>query len=176
MLKSSFPKVPNQLDVYSVWGGIVGNYLIGPYFFNGTVNGERYLDFLQNQLQNFLDDVPLEIIRRLCFQQDGAPPHYAAIVRDFLDQEYVNRWIGGGGPITWPPRSPNLTKLDFFLWGYVKELVYHEPPTTMENMQDRIRVAFQLVNNQMLTKVEDSFVKRLRSCIHQNGQHIEHVL
>ena len=109
-------------------------------------------------------------------QQDGAPPHYAAIVRDFLDQEYGNRWIGRGGPITWPPRSPDLNKLDFFLWGYVKELVYHEPPTTMENMQDSIRVAFQLVNNQMLTKVEDSFVKQLRSCIHQNGQHFEHVL
>src|SRR3978361_1541483 len=88
MLKRSFPKVPSQLDVYSVWGGIVGNYLIGPYFFNDPVNGERYLDFLQNQLQNFLDDVPLEIIRRLWFQQDGAPPHYAAIVRDFLDQDY----------------------------------------------------------------------------------------
>jgi hypothetical protein len=31
------------------------------------------------------------------FQQDGAPPHFAANVRDFLNQEYPNRWIGRGG-------------------------------------------------------------------------------
>jgi hypothetical protein len=34
------------------------------------------------------------------------------------------RWIGRGGSITWPPRSPDLTPLDFFLWGYAKNIVY----------------------------------------------------
>jgi hypothetical protein len=28
------------------------------------------------------------------------------------------------GPIARPPRSPDLTPLDFFLWGYVKNTVY----------------------------------------------------
>ena len=27
------------------------------------------------------------------------------------------------GPIPWPPRSPGITPLDFFLWGYVKDIV-----------------------------------------------------
>ncbi|GBL73687.1 hypothetical protein AVEN_230681-1 [Araneus ventricosus] len=40
--------------------------------------------------------------------------------------EYPGRWIGRGGPVLWPPRSPDLTSLDFFLWGHLKELVYRD--------------------------------------------------
>ncbi len=31
------------------------------------------------------------------FQQDGAPPHYATIVRDYLDETLPGRWCGRGG-------------------------------------------------------------------------------
>jgi hypothetical protein len=30
----------------------------------------------------------------------------------------------------WPPRHPDLTPCDFFLWGFVKEAVYVRPPLT----------------------------------------------
>jgi len=39
---------------------------------------------------------------------------------------HIERWIGRGGPIPWPPRSPDLNSLDFFFWGYLKETVYPE--------------------------------------------------
>ena len=32
------------------------------------------------------------------FQQDGAPPHWGLIVRDFLNETFPNRWIGRNGP------------------------------------------------------------------------------
>ncbi|GFW80994.1 uncharacterized protein TNCV_4803621 [Trichonephila clavipes] len=31
-------------------------------------------------------------------------------------------------PVNWPPRSCDLTPLDYFLWGYVKSLVYADKP------------------------------------------------
>ena len=46
---------------------------------------------------------------------NGAPPHWGLVVREFLDQTFPNRWIGRDGPIAWPPRSPDLTPLDFFM-------------------------------------------------------------
>jgi len=49
--------------------------------------------------------------------------------------------IGTGSEIyEFPPRfsSPDLTLLDFFLWGYVKDIVYVEEPTIRENMKNRI--------------------------------------
>jgi hypothetical protein len=60
----------------------------------------------------------------IIFQQDGAPPHWNTIVRDALEKHYPGRWIGRGGPISWPSRSPDISPLDFFLWGYVKDIVY----------------------------------------------------
>ncbi|KOC58737.1 hypothetical protein WH47_10111, partial [Habropoda laboriosa] len=41
----------------------------------------------------------------------------------------------------WPPRSPYLSPLDHFLWGTLKTEVYREPPTTVEDMQERTREA-----------------------------------
>ncbi|KAG8296099.1 hypothetical protein J6590_065086 [Homalodisca vitripennis] len=42
------------------------------------------------------------------------PPHWGKIVRDYLNDTFPGRWIGRDGPIPWPPRSPDITPLDFF--------------------------------------------------------------
>ncbi|CAH1986618.1 unnamed protein product [Acanthoscelides obtectus] len=55
------------------------------------------------------------IANRLMFQQDGAPPHYVLRVRQYLDQTFPDRWIGRRGVNEWPPRSPDLSPLDFFM-------------------------------------------------------------
>jgi hypothetical protein len=53
----------------------------------------------------------------MLFQQDGVLPHFHKEVTDFLNSKFRVKWIGRGGTITWPPRSPDLTHLDFFiLW------------------------------------------------------------
>lgn len=95
-------------------------------------------------------------------------------MRNFLNQRFNDHWIGRRGPVAWPARSPDLTKLDFFLWGYVKERVYQIVPTTRENMQDRIREVFQTITPDMLRNVSDSFLKRIRVCVLNLGGHIEH--
>jgi hypothetical protein len=48
------------------------------------------------------------------FQQDGAPPHFHKEVTDFLNRKIPEKYIGRGGPLTWPPRSPDLTLFYFF--------------------------------------------------------------
>ena len=58
--------------------------------------------------------------RHILFQSDGAPPHWGLQVRAFLNDTFPERWIGRGGPAAWPPRSPDIYSLDFFLWGYMK--------------------------------------------------------
>jgi len=34
------------------------------------------------------------------------------------------------GPLSWPSRSPDIIRYDFFLWGYAKECVYQTPVST----------------------------------------------
>ncbi|KAJ4440170.1 hypothetical protein ANN_08308 [Periplaneta americana] len=83
--------------------------------------------------------------------QDGAPPHFANMVRTFLDEQFPARWIGRGSPyITWPARSPDLTPPDFFLWGFVKDQVYRTPVRDLADLQERIYAAVNNVTPQML--------------------------
>lgn len=97
-----------------MWGGIIGNHLIGPYFIEENVTGISYLNFLQNELPILLENLPLNVRQTMWFQHDGAPPHYSRAVRRHLNTEFPNKWIGRGGPVGWPARSPDLTKPDFF--------------------------------------------------------------
>ncbi|ERL95808.1 hypothetical protein D910_00344, partial [Dendroctonus ponderosae] len=84
------------------------------------------------------------------------------------------KWIGRNGFQNWPPRSPDLTPLDFFLWGYIKGIVYHTLPTTSHDMKTRIRDAFKTVTPQMLSRVSSGFEKRIYKCLEMDGQHFEH--
>ncbi|PNF23512.1 hypothetical protein B7P43_G05612 [Cryptotermes secundus] len=90
----------------NVWCGLSSHGLIGPFFFEGTVTGQVYLDMLQTSI------FPLEM-RDFYLQQDGAPPHYHRDVRAYLDDTLPGRWVGRRGAIEYPPRSPDLTPLDF---------------------------------------------------------------
>ena len=59
--------------------------------------------------------LPLLRLVSKIFQQDGAPPHWGSHVSRVWDAAFPNRWIGRDGPAPWPPRSPDITPLDFFL-------------------------------------------------------------
>lgn len=100
----------------NVWGGIIGHYVIGPYFFDERLTGAVYLKFLQHHLPILLQNVDLETRQGLWFQHDGAPPHFHRDVQNYLNEWMENRWMGRGGPIAWPARSPDMTLLDYFLW------------------------------------------------------------
>ena len=105
-----------------------------------------YLDMLQNFV---IDQLPPGLI----FQQDGAPPHYYRQVRGFLTENFPDIWIGRSGPVAWQHRSPDLTPLDFFFWGFVKNVVYQgDRTTTLQELKGRITNVAALVTLQMLQK------------------------
>ena len=103
----------------NVWCGIVGTNVKGPFFINGNLTGPFYLEILQTEIVPAITRLfPGELFNSAHFQQDGAPAHYSAIVRQYLSATFPERWIGRGtnwnGAIPWPARSLDLTPLDFF--------------------------------------------------------------
>ncbi|GFS78008.1 uncharacterized protein TNCV_2028581 [Trichonephila clavipes] len=58
---------------------------------------------------------------------------------DLLKDSFGDRLISRFGPVNRPPRSCDLTPLDYFLWGYVKPLVYADKPQTLDYLEDNIR-------------------------------------
>lgn len=57
------------------------------------------------------------------FQQDCSLPHQAYIVQEYFYIHFPSTGFGHNGPIPWPPHSLYIMLLDFFLWGYVKDVV-----------------------------------------------------
>jgi len=68
--------------------GILNYALIGPYFYEGTLTGQHYFDFLENILPSLLENVPLHIRECIWLQQDGSPPHNANVVRNNLNHSF----------------------------------------------------------------------------------------
>jgi hypothetical protein len=68
------------------------------------------------------------------YQQDGVLPYYHHNVRAYLDNTFPNQWIGCRGSVEYPPKSPDLTPPDFFLWGYLKDTVYSTKPATLQEL------------------------------------------
>jgi hypothetical protein len=119
--------------------GIIDDHLIDPYLLPLRLTGDIYLTFIQEILPELLEVVPLEVRREMWFQHDGAPTHFTNVVSEYKDETFGNRWIGRRGSITWPPRSPDLTPMDFFLCG--QSLVYGTPVDTQHDLVARIAVA-----------------------------------
>jgi hypothetical protein len=76
-----------------------------------------------------------------------APPHYTRHVREYLNESFPNRWLGRGGPVAWPPRSPDLTPLDYYLWGHMKTLVYETKVKSIAALRDHIFAAAEQICN-----------------------------
>lgn len=164
------------LQKINVWAGIMGDRVIGPFFINGNLNGGRYLELLENQVVPSVRAECPNGIDNKWFQQDGAPPHFSRAVRDFLSRTFPNRWIGRRGEIEWPPRSPDLTPLDFFFWGFLKSRVYATNPETINDLQNRILEETTNITRNMLQRVQNSIYERLGHCEIEEGRQFENLL
>lgn len=161
----------------NMWTGILNGQLIGPFELPENLNGATYLYFLQNNLPTLLEDVPLNIYREMWYQQDGCPAHYARPVREYLNEEYPDRWIGRLGSILWPPRSPDLNPVDFFYWGCIKEKVYSKPIENLLELRQKIDAASEEIKARRYARlVNRSFLRRCRACIRAGGKQFEHLL
>ncbi|GFW82280.1 uncharacterized protein TNCV_3817611 [Trichonephila clavipes] len=97
----------------ALWAGGI----IGPYFFKNdkghsvTVNGDRYRAMITNF---FIPELNDHDVQELWFQYDGATCHTAHATIDLLKDTFGDRLISRFGPVNWPPRSCDLTPLDYF--------------------------------------------------------------
>ena len=172
---------PLHAQKVTVWCAMSARGIIGPYFYENeagsavTVNAERYVEMINNfftpQLARFaVNDQTL-------FQQDGATSHTARISIDAVNALFPGRVISRNGDIPWPPRSPDLTACDYFLWGYLKTKVFQsDPPTTVLSLKERIANEIEAIPESMLQKVMDNFYIRLQECSATNGAHLKEII
>lgn len=159
----------------TVWAGICSSFIIGPYFFDERVSAQSYL--------NMLNTFAFPTIRNAgrpdgdspdyWWQQDGAPPHFGNNVRNALNEEFPGRWIGRRGSVEWPARSPDLTPMDYAVWGIVKEKVFAVKSQDLAQLRERIIIAFNEISQELCQSICRSIPHRIQQCIQSNGHHFE---
>lgn len=167
------PHVIREKDMHplktGVWVAISRARIIGPIFFNTTINAQRYRTQILDVFLNELDDIELTTG---FFQQDGATAHTARETIAYLEQFFPGRIISRE---LWPPRSPDLTSCDSFLFAHLKNRVYRNRLHTLEELQDAIRNEIIYLNNnvQILINVSENMKRRVQLCLENNGHHFE---
>jgi hypothetical protein len=71
------------------------------------------------------------------------------------------------------PRSPDITPLDFFLWGYVKSIVFRTPVNGLDELKTRIRTVISAIPADMLHRTWQEREYRLDVIRAANGANIE---
>ncbi|GFY15219.1 DUF4817 domain-containing protein [Trichonephila clavipes] len=169
------PLHPEKLTVWcALWaGGIIGPYFKNDEGLNVTVNDDRYRAMITNL---FIPELNNHDVQELWFQQDGAICHTARATIDLLKDTFGDRLISRFGPVNWPPRSCDLTPLDYFLWGYVKSLVYADKPQTLDHLEDSIRRVIADIRPQMLEKFIENWTSRLDYIRARRGSHMPEII
>lgn len=168
-----FTTKPLHSPRVTVWCGVWSGGIVGPYFFDGNVTGDSYLRMLEDFLLPELKKIPEFECGRLWFMQDGAPPHWSRQVRRWLDDKFTGVWLGRGGAIRWPARSPDLTPLDFWFWGDVKRRVYQTRPASLVALKKCIKEKINEITRETRLKSLLEFVARIKECKEKGGKHIE---
>ena len=162
----------------NVWCAVLDDQLIGPFILDGRITGEAYLRFLQEELPQLLEDVPLDKRSRMFFRHDGAPPHSSSGVTNFLNYRFPGRWMGRCGPHHWPTRSPDLSSQDYCVWGWMKELVYSVKVETRDALLARISDAADHIRNGelKLLSATNAVHNRAAACVAAGGGILENQL
>ena len=95
---------------------------------------------------------------KMYYQRDGATRHFRQVVRQYLNQQFGNRGVAQN----WPPRSPDLYSLDYYVWSFVKAMVYARKLNTTELLQRILSAATCINNTVVLRKFASSLITRVR--------------
>lgn len=130
-------------------------------FDEATATSVSYLDVLQQWL---FPQLPKDEPDNFVWLQHGAPPRRHNSVRDWLNSVSSNSWIGSQGPndrdsFAWPSRSPDLTRCDFYLWGFIKDNNYMPLlPAGIPDLRNRVQEV-------MASITPDTLIKKVRTTL-----------
>ena len=163
---------PLHSDKVTVSCALWSEGVIGPYFFEN--NGGTIVKINSKCNGHMITDFFLSTIEEYDFENMCHMPHNS---REALLQDiYVGRKISRRGDINWPPRSYDATPLDSCLWGYEKDRIYADKPSTFDHLKTNTRQVVTEVQQNMFQKVIDNNLKRINAYNTSRGSHLNDVV
>ena len=107
--------------------------------------------------------------RRWVWQQDSAPAHKSKETQTWLQKECYD-FV----PFShWPPSSPNLNPLDYFVWLYVENITKMTSHNTKASLIAAIHRVFAKLSLTLVEKACSQFGIRIEAVIEAEGSYIE---
>ena len=95
---------------------------------------------------------------------------------ELLQEKFPGRVLSRKGDVNWPPRSCDLTPLDYFPWGYVKSKVYETKPRTVRDLKRNIEQTIEAIPLNMCADVMENWTFRIHSIHQSRGEHLNDIL
>ena len=116
----------------------------------------------------FVDQLDDDELRNGYFQQDGAICHTSNDSMTEIESFFHDRIISKA---LWPPRSRDLSPLDFFLWGALKGKAYANRPRTIQELENNIRREIAAISEGVLQATFANMKRRVQLCLDSGGEH-----
>ena len=111
------------------------------------------------------------------FMHDGALPHVATPVKQLLSAHFrENRIISRHFLTTWLPRYSYLNSCDFWIWGYLKNVVYSRRVKNLADLKASITSHIYCISIYTPRFVVEHAVLRFTLVAEQSGGHIQHLM
>ena len=134
---------------------------------DSTLNGERYVEILEDEFLRSLEHLGMELDEVL-FQQDNARPHMAKVSLKWLKDHGVEC-------LEWPPNSPDLSPIEN-LWAELKRRLgkYEHPPGGMIELWDRVQTIWDDFGQGYCQKLIESMPRRMTMLLERRGKPISY--
>ena len=155
MMKTKFPATVMVFGVVSSEG-----HIMPPHIFKVglKVNTKVYLDVLKSLVIPWCNQVAGG--RPWVWQQDSAPAHQKECY-NFVPFSY------------WPPSSPDLNPLDYFVWSYIENITNMTSYNTKASLIAAICQVFTKLLPALVEKACSQFRIRIKAVIEAEGSYIE---
>ena len=111
-------------------------------------------------------------IGNIWFQQDDATCHTAEVTLDVLLPVFDDRIISPKADVICPPQCCDLTPLDYYLWGVVKNKCYANKKEAIDALKDKIREAIGEIQLHTNDNVLKNSTNRVGYCMASRGSHL----
>ena len=143
-----------------IWGCMSGNAGRGSLVVipkGQTVTAKSYLDILKEKLKDVMDIHGADY-----FMQDGAPPHTAKIVKNWLSTNNIQ-------VLEWPPQSPDLNPIEN-LWHYMKQQLENYDTSSLAKLEIALRELWcKGLQLDTFIKYANSMPERIQAVIQAGG-------